>query len=167
MINLIDKIVFGCLLILGFQVPILSDHYLQFLNGSLQATQQQVEAYQSNAQQHGYADVFAMIHDFKTNSNLAVRTDAEQKLQTLLNYQALQQGVSTLQNGHLLARAWYMLQPRRWQELQKVAENFSPSIPLNPGDVLISSLAALGLSMLLMWPLRRLFSRSAARPLSR
>jgi hypothetical protein len=158
-INIFDKIVFGALLILFFQVPILADHYLQFVSGYYDATEHQVEGFKENAAMHDYKDVYAMINDLLGNSNAVVRTDAEQKMQTMHEYEELKTTIATLQNGNIYQRAWFIFNPTRLDTLKKVYENFKPGIPLGLNDVGFSLLTALILSLGIMWPFRWLAGR--------
>ncbi|WP_189418882.1 DUF2937 family protein [Cellvibrio zantedeschiae] len=157
-INIFDKIVFGALLLLFFQVPILADHYLQYVSGYFAAIESQVEGFKENAAKHHYTDAYAMINDLRTNSNSVVRTDAEQKVQTMHEYEELKKTITTLQNGNIYQRAWFMFNPARWDTLKKVGENFKPGIPLSLNDIGFSILTALILSVLLMWPFRLLLT---------
>jgi hypothetical protein len=159
-INIFDKILFGGLLLLFFQVPILADHYLQYVSGYYDATSKQVEGYRQNAAQHNYPDVYAMINDLRLNSNSVVHTDAEQKLETMREYEELTLTVTTLKNGNIYERALFIFNPSRWETLKKVQENFKPGIPLSLNDIGFSVLTALVLSILIMWPFRFLVSRS-------
>lgn len=155
--NIVEKIVFGALLLLLFQVPILADHYLQFVSGYYEATSKQVEGFKQNAAQHQYPDVYAMIDDLSKNSNSVVRTDAEQKMQTMREYEELKLTIASLQNGNIVERAWFMFNPARWETLQKVAVNFKPGIPLGLNDIVFAVIVALLLSTFVIWPLRLLF----------
>jgi len=158
-INILDKILFGILLLVFFQVPILSDHYLQYVSGYYDATSKQVEGFKQNAAQHNYPDVYAMINDLRTNSNSVVRTDAEQKLETMREYEELTATITTLKEGNIYQRAWFIFNPSRWETLKKVHENFKPGIPLSVNDIGFSVLTALVLSILLIWPFRFLATR--------
>lgn len=153
-INIFDKIVFGALLLLFFQVPILADHYLQFVSGYYEATERQVDGFKENAAMHNYQDVYAMIQDLLANTNSVVRTDAEQKMQTMHEYEELKVSIATLKGGNIYERAWFMFNPTRWETLKKVYENFKPGIPLGLNDIGFSILTALILSICMMWPLR-------------
>jgi len=157
--NIIEKFLFGALLLLFFQVPILADHYLQFVSGYYEATSKQVEGYKQNAAQHQYADVYAMIDDLAANSNSVVRTDAEQKKQTMREYEELKLTIASLKNGNIFERSWFMFNPARWETLKKVGENFKPGIPLGLHDIIFSVLTALILSAVIIWPFRFLFRR--------
>ncbi len=156
-INTLDKLVFSILLLASFQLPLLANDYLQLVNGYFLSTQSQVEAYQLNAQRHEYADVYAMIEDFKHNSNSAVRSDALLKEQTMQEYQHLAEALQTLKHGNWLEKIRFMLSPYNWPLLREVSLNFQPGIPLNVMAVIYSFVTALLLSALLLWPLRRLF----------
>lgn len=153
-LNLFDKLIFTSFVILTFQVSILSDHYLQFINGYYQATKLQIDGYQANADKHQYKDVTHMINDLLKNSSSVVRTDAKQKQQTLHEYNELTQAIETLKTGNLLARAWFILQPKRKETLNKVLENFQPSIPVKLNDVIYSLFFAFLLSSFIMLPIR-------------
>ena len=155
-INTFEKIVFGALLLLFFQVPILADHYLQFVSGYYAATERQVDGFKENAAAHQYPDVYAMITDLSANSNSVVRTDAEQKLQIMHDYEELKVSIATLKGGNIYTRAWFMFNPTRWETLQKVYPNFKPGIPLTLNDIGFSILTALLLSICMMLPLRLL-----------
>jgi hypothetical protein len=166
-INIVDKIVFGALLIVFFQVPILADHYLQYVSGYFDATEQQVEGFKANAAQHNYPDVYAMIQDLSVNPSSVVRTDAEQKLQTMQEYEELKIAITTLKDGNIYERAWFMFNPSRWERLTNVYENFKPGIPLSLQDICFSLFTALILSLCIIWPFRVLASRSEMRKKNR
>lgn len=158
-VNIFDKIIFGALLLLFFQVPILADHYLQYVSGYFSATEKQVEGFRANAAQHNYPDVYAMIEDLSVNSSSVVRTDAEQKQQTMREYEDLKKTIAALKTGNIYQRAVFMFHPTRWDTLQKVYENFKPGIPLGLNDIGLSVLTALILSIFLVWPIRLLLLR--------
>jgi hypothetical protein len=147
--NLLDKIVFGILLISCFQLPLLADHYLQFLSGFHQATVQQVKLYENNATQNGYPNAQAMIKDLLTNQNPAIRTDASQKLNTLSALKDQEAGLLILKEGHFIQRIGYVLAPSRYDTLLVVLDNFKLGLPLTPTDFAFSALLAMLLSQLL------------------
>jgi hypothetical protein len=161
-INVFDKIVFGALLLLFFQVPILSDHYLQYVSGYYDAITKQVDGFKENAAKHQYSDVYSMINDLLINENSVVRTDAEQKMQTMHEYEELTLTIATLKDGNIYERAWFIFNPVRLDTLKKVYENFKPGIPLSGSDIGFSILTALILSICLMWPFRVLVARKPA-----
>ncbi len=152
--NILDKLVFGTLLILAFQVPIISDHYLQFISGYFEATKVQVDGYKANAAKHEYADVYAMVNELLENPNAVIRDDAVQKLQTLEEYEQLNQAITTLRDGNIFQRTWFISQPERWEALDKVLKNYQPGIPLQGQDVWLSSLVALLASVLITSPFK-------------
>lgn len=155
MVNTLDKVLFAVLLLGFMQLPLLSNHYLQFVSGQHDVLQQQVDNFQQNAELHQYSSIDAMIDDFKNNSNLAVRTDAEQKQQTMNEYEELNQAIIVFEQGTYYQKAKYMFSPQRWETLEKVLANFKPGISLEPLLLAYSGLAALLFGGLLMWPIRR------------
>ena len=78
-LRLIDKIVFAALLILMLQVPIVTDHYVQYLNGYVDATQAEVDHYQQLADTYGYTDINSMLTALQANQDELVRDDARHK----------------------------------------------------------------------------------------
>lgn len=148
-LNLFDKLIFATLLLVMFQVPVFSDHYLQFISGYYEATENVVEDYRTNAHRHGYANVESMIDDFLVNSNPAVRSDALQKQKILADYHSLKRDIATLKHGNFFQRAWFIAQPVNWQRSDKVRENFKPGIPLASSDLAYSLLLAFLVSALL------------------
>ncbi|MDO6685222.1 MULTISPECIES: DUF2937 family protein [unclassified Agarivorans] len=155
LVNTLDKVVFAILLLSFMQLPPLSNHYLQFVSGQLDALQQQVDSYQQNAELHKYPSIQKMIDDFKKNPNLAVRTDAEQKQQTMYEYQELSNAISVFEQGTYYQKAKYMFSPQRWETLEKVLKNFKPGISIEPVLLAYSGVAALLFGGMIMWPLRR------------
>jgi len=157
-VNTLDKVIFATVLILAFQIPIISDHYLQYLSGYFQSTKDQVAGYQKNALQHQYANVDEMIADLLQSKSPVVRSDAMQKQQNLTKYHELTVAIEILQTGDVFQRAWYMFNPSRWQVLKQVMVNFKPGLPLTIKDLLYACLFALLASFLLMLPIKWLMN---------
>lgn len=158
-LNTLDKVLFASLLLTFFQLPLITNDYLQFINGYYLSTKSQVDGFKLNAETHEYTDVYAMVEDFKKNPNPAIRMDGEQKEQTLKEYEALEEGLSVLTHGNIVEKAMYMFNPERWEVLEEVMKNFKPGIPLTIYGLASSLLAALVLAAILMWPLNLLFKR--------
>lgn len=152
LVNIMDKIIFAALFIAALQVPVLADHYRQYLTGFYDATAQQVADYESLARQFGYASVSAMLDDLRTNNSPMVRQDAEQKAVTMRRLQDLETGLTQLQTGNYFSQAWYMFNPDRFDVLKRVGENFAPSVPLSPPAVIYSVVVAIIANMLLWTP---------------
>lgn len=129
--NLGDKFLFGALLLLVLQVPILADHYGQFISGYFDATKHQVEGFEATAAAHQFADVNSMIDVHLKNPEASVRTDAAQKLQTLQEYETLKTAVQIFAQGNIFEKAFYMFKPSGWKMLRSVLPNFKPGIPLS------------------------------------
>lgn len=141
--RLIDKLVFGFILVIALQLPQLADHYQQFLSGLYESTRWQVEGYEATAKEYHYADVDAMIARHQQNEEPSVRADAEQKLQTLALYKALTQGVAIFNTGNLFEKTAYMFNPVRFDYLEKTISNFKPGIPLTSSGIGFGVLVAL------------------------
>ncbi|WP_199611059.1 DUF2937 family protein [Flocculibacter collagenilyticus] len=129
-LRFIDKLLFGFLLILALQIPLLAEHYHQYLSGYYYATQAQVEGYKLTAKAHEYPDVYAMIERHLNNELPSVRTDAQQKLDTLKEYEQLQSALVVFEQGNILEKTLFMFHPQRYQRLDNIIENFHPGIPL-------------------------------------
>lgn len=141
--RLIDKLVFGFILVIALQLPQLADHYQQFLSGLYESTRWHVEGYEATAKEYHYADVDAMIARHQQNEEPSVRADAEQKVQTLALYKALTQGVAIFNTGNLFEKTAYMFNPVRFDYLEKTISNFKPGIPLTSSGIGFGVLVAL------------------------
>ena len=150
--RILDRLIFGGLLIATLQIPMLADHYLQYLSGFYDATTLQVNAYRANAQQHGFDSAESMIASLLQENNSVVRVDAEQKLKVLQQHDMLQQGMGILANGHLVDKTVYMFNPARFSELQRVLIHFTPGIPLDIESIAFCVVMALGLNLILYLP---------------
>mgnify|MGYP003624236534 CR=1 FL=1 len=152
LLNIVDKLVFGTLLLLALQVPLLADHYLQYISGYFAALEKQVEGFEANAKLNAYDDVYAMIDDLLLNNTAAVRVDAQQKLSTLEEYEDLTVALNLFASGNILQQSWYMFQPSRYDTLQNVLDNFEPGIPLGVTEILYAIVLAMLLNLCLLLP---------------
>ncbi|MCL1090583.1 DUF2937 family protein [Shewanella profunda] len=158
--RLIDKLVFGFILVLALQLPQLADHYQQFLSGFYESTRWQVEGYEATAKEYQYADANEMIARHQQNEEPSVRADAEQKLMTLAVYEELKQGVTIFDSGNLFEKTAYMFTPSRFDYLEKTLSNFKPGIPLTASGIGFGVVVAvvihyLGSIPFLLWARRR------------
>ena len=151
--QLFDRLIFGGLLIAALQIPMLADHYLQYLSGFYDATAQQVSAYRANAYQHGFDSAESMIDALLQEKSAIVRLDAQQKLEVIEHHQQLEQAMQTLSTGHLLEKALFMFNPMRVDELKRVLVHFRPGIPIDIDSIIICSAIALAINALLYLPL--------------
>ena len=163
--RLLDKLVFGVALIVALQMPLLVDHYHQYLSGWYKATQWQVDGYEATAKTHQFANAQAMIENHLKNPEPSVRTDAEQKLATVELLADLSVGMDTFATGNLLEKMLFMLHPNRIQVLKDVVQNFKPGIPLNASGLVFALVVALLLNFLLMLPFR-VFGRKRVKQYS-
>ncbi|KHT62712.1 hypothetical protein RJ45_15815 [Photobacterium gaetbulicola] len=150
--RIFDRLIFGGLLIITLQTPMLADHYLQYLSGFHDGTAQQVMRYENNARQHGYDSAESMITALLQEANSIVRLDAEQKLAVIEQHHRLETALDTLSSGHLIDKALYMFNPLRADELQRVLIHFKPGIPIDIPSIAICVVMALSLNAILYLP---------------
>ncbi|QBG37361.1 DUF2937 family protein [Litorilituus sediminis] len=150
--RLIDKLIFGLSLIIALQVPQLADHYQQFIFGLYQATHAQVLGYQQTARLHEYEDVNAMIAHHLQNDVKSVRTDAQQKLDTLALHQSLIELNQVFETGNLIEKAYTMLQPAHFSYLEKTLTHFTLGVPLSANAIGFSVVFALLLNLVITSP---------------
>lgn len=150
--RLIDKLVFALALLVALQIPLLVDHYHQYLSGLYKATQWQVEGYEATAKANQFVDAKAMIEQHLRNTEPSVRADAEQKQKTIQELNELSSGIATFTHGSLLEKIWFMFQPARIQLLKDVVQNFKVGIPLSASGLLFSLVLAFILNFVILLP---------------
>lgn len=148
--RLFDKILFAVLFITMLQVPVVADHYLQYLNGYLDATDTEVSHYQTLASKYGYSDANAMIEALTRNPDPLVKDDAQHKQLVIDANQEAHEAFATLSRSNYFEQAWYFAQPFQYERLQNVLAVYQPSLPLHLpaiSSALVTSLCLyLGLS---------------------
>lgn len=160
--RIFDRLIFGGLLIAMLQIPMLADHYLQYLSGFYDATKQQVNSYEDNARLHGFNSAESLINALLQEKSSIVRVDAEQKRDILQQHHMLEQSIATLSEGHLIEKALYMFNPLRVDELQRVLLHFKPGIPIDIESIVICVVITFGLNAVLYLPLM-LFQRRRSK----
>lgn len=141
--RLIDKVLFAVLFIATLQVPVLNQQYLQYLNGYLDATGDEVAHYEQLARHHGYASVNDMINALLSNPAALVRDDAKHKLTVIDAYKEAQYAAEYLQNANYFEQVRYFAQPNQYSRLTSVLKLFEPSLPLQPESVSSALVTAL------------------------
>ena len=158
-LRLIDKIVFAALLILMLQVPIVTDHYVQYLNGYVDATQAEVDHYQQLADTYGYTDINSMLTALQANQDELVRDDAQHKQTVMQAHKEAQQALKKLRTSNYFEQAWYFAQPAQYQRLGQVLNLYQPSLPLKPQTVGSALITSFSLYLLLWLPVALLRHR--------
>tara|TARA_B100000929_G_scaffold106403_1_gene84226 strand:- start:28 stop:543 length:516 start_codon:yes stop_codon:yes gene_type:complete len=158
-LRLIDKIVFAALLILMLQVPIVTDHYVQYLNGYVDATQAEVDHYQQLADTYGYTDINSMLTALQANQDALVRDDAQHKQTVMQAHKEAQQALKKLRTSNYFEQAWYFAQPAQYQRLGQVLNLYQPSLPLKPQTVGSALITSFSLYLLLWLPVALLRHR--------
>lgn len=159
-LRLIDKLVFGLLLILALQVPQLSQHYHQFISGQLDALSWQVKGYELTANKYEYKSVEDMIAHHLHNNVASVRDDAKQKLDTLAQYHELTTANQIFTHSNLLSKAIYMFNPSRYMTLKKAMQNYKLGIPITFDAISFAVMVALLFNFLLFLPIYRLTKKN-------
>jgi hypothetical protein len=160
--NVIDKLVFGIALIFALQLPLLADHYQQYLSGMYQATKWQVDGYEMTAKMHEFPNARAMIARHLQLDEPSVKTDAKQKLATLELFDELSLGMETFNHGNLFEQLVFMFNPKRLDALIETSKNFSLGIPLDPAGLSFGVILGLLLNLLIMLPATLLISKRKA-----
>lgn len=148
----VDRILFAALFIASLQIPVLFDHYRQYLAGFYEATRQQVAQLDALAAQYGFASTDSLIAHLSENSDPIVRQDAQTKALLLRTLADTEKGLTILQYGNYFQRVSYIFSPRRSATLSQVLQNFTPALPLKTDSVIYSLLLALLLNSLLLAP---------------
>ncbi|NDV90933.1 DUF2937 family protein [Alteromonas sp. 345S023] len=151
-VRLFDKFVFALLFIAALQVPILADHYRQYLTGYYDATRDEVNAIAAMAQRHGYVSASALLESLAQNSEPVVREDAKRKAAMFEELIDIEAGIRTLTYGHYFEKLGYMFTPTRTDTLARVVTNFKPAIPLTPASLAFSLLTAILVNVFLWSP---------------
>lgn len=154
LLGIFEKLVFGTLLILAFQMPVLAVQYQQYLSGFFDATKLQVDGYQSTAERFGMPDAQALVERHLQNSDPSVRADAEQKLATLRLYARLEVVVAGFEHWNILHKTYYIFFEGERGILLQTLRHFEPGMPLSVDDIAICALAALLLTMIVFEPLK-------------
>jgi hypothetical protein len=150
---MLDKLLFSALLVVAFQVPILADHYRQYLQGFYDATLEQVVYLDTLAANFGFHSAHDLIDYLVQSSDPIVQQDAKNKAQIMATKIQLEEDMRILSTGHYYAQAWYMLQPQHYPRLKQVMINFSPSIPLHPNALVWAIITALLANLIILSPL--------------
>ncbi|PJE79111.1 hypothetical protein CI610_01919 [invertebrate metagenome] len=150
--QLIDKLIFGAALLVALQIPLLADHYQQFLSGFYEATKCQVERYEATARQYNYPSVGAMINHHLLNPEPSVRADAQQKRETIQQLQEISTGITAFKSGNMVPKVIYMFHPVRYHYLKKTLNNFKPGFPLTLNGLTFGVIVGLLINWIVLWP---------------
>ena len=151
-IRWIDRLLFACLLLIALQLPILSDHYRQYLSGYIDGLNEQVETWQQLAKEFKFDSVDDFITHLQGNADPIVAKDAQTKRDTLIELHNKQAGLAVLNSDNYPQHWLYIFSPNNFSTLSKVIENFRPSLPLTPTAIVYSVVLAIILDAILLMP---------------
>lgn len=149
------------------QVPVVTEHYLQHLNGFVDATNSEVIHYQTLADDYGYTSTAQMIDALLQNNDPLIRDDAAHKQQVIAAHDAAVKALATLRQSNYFEQAWYFAQPSQYDRLSKVLTLYQPSLPLHieaVGSALVTTII-IYLMLALPFVVRRRKQRHLYRPL--
>jgi hypothetical protein len=151
-VRVLDKVLFAVLFIITLQVPILADHYRQYLSGYYDALRDEVTSSTELAKQHGFSSVEAMLESLQQNNEAVVRENATLKAERFAQINVIEQGMRKLEHGHYFEKLVFMATPSQYDTLDRVLDNFSPSVPLTPSSIVFSLVTAILLNLLIWAP---------------
>ncbi|TDR19317.1 DUF2937 family protein [Marinicella litoralis] len=129
--NLIDKIFFAVGVMLFLQLPHFIDQYTQRMGGYADSQKQQIQEYQTIADQHFNGDLDAYMQRLQLNADPAVAESAEQMDQRLKNAASIEKELKVFEQEALWYQVPYFISHIRYDLAKGTAENFSPGLPLN------------------------------------
>ncbi len=149
------------------QVPVVTEHYLQHLNGFVDATNSEVSHYQTLADDYGYANTAQMITALLQNDDPLIRDDAAHKQQVIEAHEAATQALQRLRQSNYFEQAWFFAQPTQYDRLSKVLTLYQPSLPLHIDAVGSALVTTVFIYLMLALPvtMRRRKQRHLYRPL--
>lgn len=151
-VRVLDKVLFAVLFIITLQVPILADHYRQYLSGYYDALRDEVTSSTELAKQHGFSSVEAMLESLQQNNEAVVRENATLKAERFAQINIIEQGMRKLEHGHYFEKLVFMATPSQYDTLDRVLDNFRPSVPLTPSPIIFSLVTAILLNLLIWTP---------------
>ena len=151
--GIIDKIVFAALLLALFQLPLLADHYHQYLQGYNDAGEKNLQQITELAHQYHYPSAQAMLDEHQRNAIASVRADAQLKQQQIDEHRQIQAALAIFEQQSLWQQTLYMSNPNNLPQLKAVLQNFAPGIPLTPRYLLLCVMIALAFNLLAACPL--------------
>lgn len=151
-VRVLDKVLFAVLFIITLQVPILADHYRQYLSGYYDALRDEVSTSTNMAKSHGFSSAEAMLESLQQNSEAVVRDNAKLKAERFSQMTVIEKGIRTLEHGHYYEKLAFFAMPSQYETLNRVLDNYRPSVPLTPSSIIFSLVTAILLNLLLWTP---------------
>lgn len=158
-LGILDRILFSLGVILFLQLPAYIDQYTHRLGGFQRGFSEQINSFQTIADNNFDGDINQLINNFKQNQMPSIRETAETIEYNVSMNQSIQTDLDALQNRTLTQKIFYLLRHLRLALAKDTLNTFSPSIPLNImsfvygllGGILFSSLFYLLIRLPLHW----------------
>lgn len=153
LLRMIDKVLFGILLLLTLQIPTFSGHYHQFLSGIYTKVNEDVQILIDRAKRYGFADARAMIDYYQTNPDPIIREEMQDNGKKLDEHADLLLAMDIFENGNLFNKVIYIAHPERQEMFLNTLDNFKPGIPLSINDIVFAFVLGIVLNLMITLPL--------------
>ena len=156
--NLLDKLIFACVLLMGIQLPNFAIQYQQSLDAHYQESHNQLQQYQDIADRFYLGDMDQLLAAHQNNAVTAIRAEAKIITSLIERSDYLQQQLNALQNKQLIERLWHLLNHLNFDIADEVLKNYSLSLPLNSEAIIIGLALAFACNVALQIILATLLS---------
>ena len=150
----IDRLVFAAGVIVFLQLPHFIDQYTQRVGGFYDAERAHLEKYQAIADQNFGGSLDALIEEFKTSSNNAVRQTGEQVATTRETMARLRSGLDRLESSDLLQKITYLATHLDYELAKSTLRVFQPGAPFSLGAFVSGVIGGMLFSLLFHVALR-------------
>ena len=157
--GLFSKILFSILFIGFLQVPILADHYRQYLSGYLDATNNEILHYQSLAHEYGYTSVEQMLVALSSNNDPLIQKDTAHKQEVIANHDQAKKALIQLEQSHYFEQIGLFVQPQQYPRLVKVLNQYQPSLPMHLPSIGAALATTISFYLFLILPFKLLERR--------
>lgn len=139
LLQLLDKLLFAALLVLGMQIPALVMQYQQILAAHYREAQQQLQQYQTLADRYYDGDFEQLLEVHRSNNVAAIRAEADILERLLQRNIYLKSQLNALMNKHLYQQLLHLMKQPDLAIAEEVYQGYNPTVPLT-SDALIAGL---------------------------
>ncbi|WP_031433670.1 DUF2937 family protein [Methylomarinum vadi] len=139
LLQLLDKLLFAALLVMGMQIPALVLQYQQILAAHYREAQQQLQQYQTLADRYYGGDLEQLLDVHRSNNVAAIRAEADILERLLQRNIYLKSQLNALTNKHLYQQLLHLMKHPDLAIAEEVYRGYNPSVPLT-SDALIAGL---------------------------
>lgn len=147
-LGLLDRIIFSCGVILFLQLPTFIDQYTHRLGGFQRAQNEQIESFQTIANNNFNGDMARLIASFRDSKMKSVRDTASSIENSVALASSVKKDLAVLETHNLTKKIVYLLGHLRYQLAQDTLQHFRPTIPLSLQSLLYGLLGGILASIL-------------------